>query len=171
MLHVGGAGLTLPRYVAATRPRSRQIVLEPDEDLTEFVRETLPIPKRTGIKVRPQTGRAGIREVYDASTDVVVVDAFLDEAVPRDLLTSEFTADCAWLCALAICCDLASAAAFCSFSALIWTCRSCWVESRVSMICWRLPAAAARYPARWLAELTSTAPVAATESLSSLPRT
>jgi spermidine synthase len=94
VLHIGGAGLTLPRYVAATRPRSRQIVLEPDEDLTEFVRETLPIPKRAGIKVRPQTGRAGIREVYGASMDVVVVDAFENEAVPRDLLTTEFTAEC-----------------------------------------------------------------------------
>jgi spermidine synthase len=95
VLHVGGAGLTLPRYVAATRPRSRQIVLEPDEDLTEFVRQTLPIPKRAGIKVRPHSGRAGIREVYDASVDVVVVDAFENEAVPRDLLTAEFAAECA----------------------------------------------------------------------------
>lgn len=95
VLHIGGAGLTLPRYVAATRPRSRQIVLEPDEDLTEFVRETLPVPKRAGIKVRPQTGRAGIRDVYEASVDVVVVDAFVAEAVPRDLLTTEFVAECA----------------------------------------------------------------------------
>jgi len=29
VVHVGGAGLTLPRYVAATRPRSAQVVLEP----------------------------------------------------------------------------------------------------------------------------------------------
>ena len=94
-VHVGGAGLTLPRYVAATRPRSRQVVLEPDEDLTEFVRELLPVPKRAGIKVRPRTGRAGMRELYDASADVIVVDAFEDEAVPRDLLTTEFVADCA----------------------------------------------------------------------------
>ncbi|MDX6281359.1 MAG: hypothetical protein QOH03_2430, partial [Kribbellaceae bacterium] len=44
VVHIGGAGLTLARYVAVNRPRSRQIVLEPDEDLTEFVRETLPLP-------------------------------------------------------------------------------------------------------------------------------
>lgn len=94
-VHVGGAGLTLPRYVAATRPRSRQVVLEPDEDLTDFVREALPVPKRAGIKVRPRTGRAGMRELYDASADVIVVDAFENEAVPRDLLTTEFVADCA----------------------------------------------------------------------------
>ena len=29
VVHVGGAGMTLPRYVAATRPRSAQVVLEP----------------------------------------------------------------------------------------------------------------------------------------------
>ncbi len=95
VLHVGGAGLTLPRYVAATRPRSRQVVLEPDEDLTEFVREALPVPKRAGIKVRPVSGRAGITELYDASVDAVVVDAFVREAVPANLLSAEFVAQCA----------------------------------------------------------------------------
>ncbi|MER7244253.1 fused MFS/spermidine synthase [Kribbella sp. NPDC000426] len=95
VLHVGGAALSIPRYVAVTRPRSRQIVLEPDEDLTEFVREALPLPKRTGIKVRPVTGRAGIGEVYDDSMDVVILDAFEHEAVPANLVTAEFFGECA----------------------------------------------------------------------------
>jgi spermidine synthase len=93
--HVGGAALSLPRYVAVTRPRSRQIVLEPDEDLTEFVRETLPLPKRSGIKVRPVTGRAGISELYDDSMDLVILDAFEHESVPANLVTAEFFAECA----------------------------------------------------------------------------
>lgn len=97
VLHVGGAGLTLARYVAATRPRSRQIVLEPDEDLTEFVREALPLPRRAGIKVRGVSGRAGIAAVYDDSTDVVIVDAFVGESVPANLVTAEFVAECARL--------------------------------------------------------------------------
>lgn len=95
VLHVGGAALSLPRYVAVTRPRSRQLVLEPDEDLTEFVREVLPLPKRSGIKVRPVTGRAGIAAVYDDSMDLVILDAFEHEAVPANLVTSEFFAECA----------------------------------------------------------------------------
>jgi hypothetical protein len=95
VLHIGGAGLTLPRYVAATRPRSRQIVLEPDEDLTEFVREALPLPKRAGIKVRGTSGRAGITALYEDSTDVIIVDAFVREAVPANLVTAEFVAQCA----------------------------------------------------------------------------
>jgi spermidine synthase len=95
VLHVGGAGLSLARYVAVTRPRSRQIVLEPDEDLTEFVREALPLPKRSGIKVRPESGRAGIAGVYEDSVDLLVVDAFVREAVPENLVTREFAAECA----------------------------------------------------------------------------
>ncbi|WP_427885193.1 spermidine synthase [Kribbella sp. GL6] len=95
VVHVGGAALSLPRYVAVTRPRSRQIVLEPDEDLTDFVREALPLPKRSGIKVRPVTGRAGITELYDDSTDVLILDAFEHEAVPANLVTAEFFAECA----------------------------------------------------------------------------
>ena len=95
VVHIGGAALTLPRYVAATRPRSRQIVLEPDEDLTEFVREALPLPKRSGIKVRAVTGRAGIAELYEDSMDVVILDAFEHEAVPANLVTAEFFTECA----------------------------------------------------------------------------
>nr|WP_272954746.1 fused MFS/spermidine synthase [Kribbella sandramycini] len=93
--HVGGAALSLPRYVAGTRPRSRQVVLEPDEDLTEFVRETLPLPKRSGIKVRGVTGRAGVTDLYEDSMDVLILDAFEREAVPASLVTSEFFAECA----------------------------------------------------------------------------
>lgn len=93
--HIGGAGLSLPRYVAVTRPRSRQVVLEPDEDLTEFVREALPLPKRSGIKVRGVSGRAGITDLYDDSMDLLILDAFEREAVPANLVTAEFFAECA----------------------------------------------------------------------------
>lgn len=95
VLHVGGAGLTLPRYVAATRPRSSQVVLEPDEALTELVRSRLPLPRRSGIRVRPVDGRRGLAQLRDASYDVVVLDAFQDGLVPPDLLSVECFADVA----------------------------------------------------------------------------
>ena len=82
VLHVGGAGLTLPRYVAARRPGSRQVVLEPDEALTELVRERLPLPWRSGISVRPVTGRDGLAAVRDGWAEAVVVDAFAGAEVP-----------------------------------------------------------------------------------------
>src|SRR3978361_1578107 len=37
--HIGGGGLTMPRYLQVSRPGSSQIVLEPDEELTALVRE------------------------------------------------------------------------------------------------------------------------------------
>lgn len=94
-LHVGGAGMTLARYVALTRPRSRQLVLEPDEELTALVRRELPLPDRSGIRVRAQDGRSGVASLPDASYDLVVVDAFVGARVPGDLVTREWYADVA----------------------------------------------------------------------------
>lgn len=89
VVHVGGAGLTLPRYVAATRPRSWQVVLEPDEELTARVREELPLPRRSGVRVRPVAGRPGLEALRGAGADLVVVDAYADGEVPADLVTAE----------------------------------------------------------------------------------
>jgi hypothetical protein len=92
VLHIGGGALTLPRYVTATRPRSAQVVLEPVAELTELVRRELPLPRRSGIKVRPVDGRTGLAAIRDASVDLVVVDAFADGRVPGELVTSECAA-------------------------------------------------------------------------------
>ncbi len=93
IVHVGGGGLTLPRYVAATRPRSSQIVLEPDAALTDLVRRELPLPKRSGIRVRAVDGRTGLAEIAAGRTEIVVVDAFAGARVPAELTTMEFLAD------------------------------------------------------------------------------
>ena len=93
VLHLGGGGLTLPRYVAATRPTSAQIVFEPDETLTEEVRRVVPLPRNSGIKVRPQDGRAGLAAVREDFADLVIVDAFDGARVPAELTTIEFLTD------------------------------------------------------------------------------
>lgn len=92
-VHVGGAGLTLPRYLAATRPRSPQIVFEPDEELTTLVRAALPLPPRSGIRVRAVDGCSGVASLRADYADVVVVDAYTDGEVPADLTTASFLAD------------------------------------------------------------------------------
>ncbi|MEI5672329.1 MULTISPECIES: spermidine synthase [unclassified Nocardioides] len=89
VLHVGGAALTLARYVAHTRPRSPQVVLEPAADVTELVRRELPLPRQSGIKVRAVDGRTGLDAVRDGSVDLVVVDAFAAGRVPGTLVTAE----------------------------------------------------------------------------------
>lgn len=91
--HVGGGACTLARYIAATRPGSPQIVLEPDAQLTALVRARLPFPRGARIRIRPTDGRSGVAALADGSADVVVVDAFSGGRVPGELTTSEFVAD------------------------------------------------------------------------------
>jgi hypothetical protein len=93
VVHIGGAAMTLPRYVAATRPTSAQIVLEPDIELTAFVRQHLPLPTRSGIKVRGTDGRRGIADLHDGYADLMIIDAFVGARVPAELTTVEFFAD------------------------------------------------------------------------------
>jgi hypothetical protein len=93
VVHVGGAAMTLPRYIAATRPSSAQIVLEPDLELTVFVRRHLPLPVRSGIKVRGTDGRRGIAALRDGYADLVIIDAFVGARVPAELTTKEFLLD------------------------------------------------------------------------------
>lgn len=90
IVHIGGGGLTLPRYVEATRSGSRQIVFEPDEQLMSLVRQKLPLPRRHSIDIRPVDGLTGVSELPDESADVVVLDAYADGQVPAELTTVEF---------------------------------------------------------------------------------
>ncbi|WP_316043591.1 fused MFS/spermidine synthase [Actinomadura sp. CNU-125] len=94
-VHIGGAGCTLPRYVAATRPRSRQVVLEPDGELVRLVRERLPVKGVPGLRIRITDGRSGVAALPDAADDLVVMDAFAEASMPPDLATREFVADAA----------------------------------------------------------------------------
>jgi spermidine synthase len=82
----------LPRYLAATRPTSAQIVLEPDVTLIEAVRAVAPLQKNSGIKVRPIDGRAGLAAMPDDYADLIIVDAFEGARVPAELASSEWFA-------------------------------------------------------------------------------
>nr|WP_243876582.1 fused MFS/spermidine synthase [Streptomyces sp. 846.5] len=75
-LHLGGGALTLARYVAATRPRSRQQVAEIDTALTEFVRRTLPLDRGWQLRVRGGDAREILARSPEAQADLVVADIF-----------------------------------------------------------------------------------------------
>ncbi|MDR3070498.1 MAG: fused MFS/spermidine synthase [Propionibacteriaceae bacterium] len=92
VVHVGGGGLTLPRYVAATRPTSAQIVLEPDAGLIAAVRAVAPLPKNSGIKVRPVDGRSGLAAMPENYADLIIQDAFNGAQVPAELTSLEWLA-------------------------------------------------------------------------------
>jgi spermidine synthase len=93
--HVGGAGLTLPRWVEATRPGSPQIVLEPDAGLTDLVRREIPLPRRHRIRVRPVDGLTGVRALKAGSADVVVTDAYAGGRVPAELVGTAYAREVA----------------------------------------------------------------------------
>ena len=89
IVHIGGGGLSIPRWVAWRRPHTAQVVCEPNAELTEEVRRKIPLPKRSGIKIRDVEGRAGLIAMPAGWADVVIVDAFDGAQVPPQLVTSE----------------------------------------------------------------------------------
>lgn len=115
-LHLGGGGMTLPRYIAHTRPGSAQLVAELDAELTELVRRHLPLrsgrarggtgggdgtgtgaaPGAAGgrsrggrIRVRAGDARQVLESVAAGSQDLVISDVFAGARTPFHLTTAE----------------------------------------------------------------------------------
>jgi SAM-dependent methyltransferase len=92
-VHVGGGGATLPRWLAAVRPGSVQVVFDTHEELRRIVRHRLPLQADSGVDFRLGDGRSGVAGLAADSADVVVIDAFSGGRVPAGLGTAEFFAD------------------------------------------------------------------------------
>ncbi|MFE2374246.1 spermidine synthase [Streptomyces sp. NPDC059398] len=90
VVHLGGGALTLPRYVAARRPGSRQEVVEADRGLLSLVAEALPLPHGSGITVHPMDARAWLDGRPPASADVLIADVFGGSRVPAHLTSAEY---------------------------------------------------------------------------------
>lgn len=92
-LHLGGGAFTLPRYIEATRPGSRQQVIELESALVELVREAAPLPKRASIRVRHGDARAVLGKLpqgMHGAIDLVVVDIFAGSRTPAHVSSIEF---------------------------------------------------------------------------------
>jgi len=92
-LHLGGAGCTLARYVAGTRPTSRQLVVEIDPDLVELARQAFGLRALPGLKLRAGEAREVLTELPSERYDVVIRDAFDHASVPPQLTTRQFFAE------------------------------------------------------------------------------
>ncbi len=92
VLHVGGGGFTLPRYLAASRPGSRSVVLELDPAIARLARERLGLVTGPDLRVELGDARLSLARQPAAGYDVVVGDAFGGRAVPWHLTTREFVA-------------------------------------------------------------------------------
>ncbi|MFC4139955.1 MULTISPECIES: spermidine synthase [unclassified Microbacterium] len=92
-VHLGAGALTIPRYVDATRPGSRQQVIELEAPLVQLVREQLPLPKGASIRVRIGDAREGVGRLPAAlhgACDLVVSDVFSGAQTPAHLTSVEF---------------------------------------------------------------------------------
>jgi SAM-dependent methyltransferase len=93
VLHIGGGGFTLPRYLDATRPGTSSLVLELDPELVRLAEDELGLETGPDLQVRTGDARLGITTLPDDSRDVVIGDAFGGLAVPWHLTTREFIAE------------------------------------------------------------------------------
>jgi spermidine synthase len=89
VLHVGGGGMTLPRYLLATRPESTNRVVEIDSGVVDIDRTRLDLPNDQRLQVEVADGRTAVRQLATDSVDVYVGDAFGGVAVPWHLTTRE----------------------------------------------------------------------------------
>ncbi|RKR85821.1 spermidine synthase [Micromonospora pisi] len=94
VLHLGGGGFTLPRYVAATRPGSAQTVVERDAALVTLVRRELPLPT-DDIRVRVADARDALRTEIDGDYDLVLADVYQAARMPEHVASVEFAAEAA----------------------------------------------------------------------------
>lgn len=86
-VHLGGGGCTLPRYVAATRPGSRQLVVEADEALASLVRESFGTK---GFRLRVGDARQELPRLRQGESDLVVADVFESAQQPTHVTTLEW---------------------------------------------------------------------------------
>ena len=97
-VHLGAGALTIPRYVEATRPGSRQQVIELEPALVDLVREQLPLPRGGSLRVRIGDAREGLGRLpagLVGNVDLLVSDVYSGAQTPAHLTTVEFYAEAA----------------------------------------------------------------------------
>ena len=90
VLHIGGGGFTLPRYIEAVRPGSTSLVLEIDPMLVDVAEEHLGLVRSERLRVEVGDARLAIEDLPDDAYDLVIGDAFASLSVPWHLTTTEF---------------------------------------------------------------------------------
>jgi len=101
-VHLGAGAFTLPRYIHAKRPGSRQQVIELEMEVVDLVRAELPLPRQASIRVRHGDARTVLEKLpagLRGSADLVVVDVFSGARTPAHVTSIEFYREVATLLA------------------------------------------------------------------------
>lgn len=91
-LHLGGGACSMARYFAAAYPDARQVVVELDGKLAEYVRAWFDLPKAPLLRIRVGEARAVTETLTAQTRDFIIRDVFAGAHTPRPLTTAEFTA-------------------------------------------------------------------------------
>jgi spermidine synthase len=94
-VHLGAGGLTLARYVAATRPGSRQRAVEISDEVAALVRDELPLGRGVRVPVQVADAREALGRLRDGAVDLVVLDVFAGARTPAHLTTVELMTEVA----------------------------------------------------------------------------
>ncbi|MFC2010985.1 fused MFS/spermidine synthase [Chloroflexota bacterium] len=91
VLHLGGGGYTLPRYMEVVYPESVNEVVEIDPAVTQVAHEELGLPLETSIKTYNQDARLFLiqRKAGD-KYNIIIGDALRGPSTPYHLTTLEF---------------------------------------------------------------------------------
>jgi spermidine synthase len=95
VLHLGGGALTLPRYVAATRPGAQQVVVERDAKLVTLVERVLPLPADADIRVQVGDAQQTVASLADERFDLVIGDVYHAAQIAPSVCDNAFIADAA----------------------------------------------------------------------------
>jgi len=96
VLHLGAGALTLARYVAETRPGSRQLAVESEKGLVPFVLEEAPLPRSATIDLIESDALSALDALASADSgwtglaDVVICDLYSGLETPAHLVTTAF---------------------------------------------------------------------------------
>jgi spermidine synthase len=92
-IHLGAGACTLPRYVAATRPGSRQWAYDLDAEVVDLVRERLRIDEVPELHLVVDEARHALSATRASTAHLVVIDAYDGPRAAVSLLTREAIAE------------------------------------------------------------------------------
>jgi len=91
-LHLGGGACSMARWIHATHPDARQVVVELDARLTVLVREWFKLPAAPLLRIRPGDAGEVLPTLSEDSRDIVIRDVFAWDTTPQQLTTAAFHA-------------------------------------------------------------------------------
>lgn len=89
-LHVGGGAFTLPLYIAAVRPGSRNTVLELDQAVVDTAHDDFGVREGPRLRIEVGDARLLVKDERPGTYDFAIGDAFSSRSVPWHLTTKEF---------------------------------------------------------------------------------